>query len=157
MRQLTNRVTRSGVIALLLSVPLLGAHVASAGAAVAVSGQITVTANTVGYEFQVGSDKATVASARVTFTGNLKGRAIEDYVTVTHADGSADQYGFGIFRGKINGKAGTVYYKFKGVPARGSIRILSGTRGLAGLRGTIRYRATGGPNFSYSGRVRDRR
>jgi hypothetical protein len=145
-------IRRLAVAALVSGVALVGAQVASASAK-AFRGTITVTGNTVLFTHKTGTATEVFANAQVSIAGGMKGHASETYVTQTDANGQAIQYGFGEFSGSINGRKGTATYRFAGPStARGTAKFLSGTGGLAHVRGGFTYQIIQqGPMFTYKG------
>lgn len=148
-------IRRFAVAAVVLGIALLGAQVASA-AAKPFKGLIDVTSNTVLFTHKIGTATETFANAQATFTGGMKGHASETYVTLTQGNGHAIQYGFGEFSGSISGHKGTTTYSISGPStAGGAGKFLSGTGGLAHVRGGLTYHIIkNGPTFTYRGTLR---
>jgi hypothetical protein len=113
---------------------------------------------------QQGAITVTAAEARVTFTGDMRGPAVEPYTSVVMPNnGPTLQFGTGTFTGKVFGRRGTIEYVFSGDAAHGGlITITGGTGRLAGVTGRIAYFPTSDAGadpvvFGYEGRVRLRR
>jgi hypothetical protein len=109
---------------------------------------------------QQGAIQVIKAEARVTFTGSMRGPAVEPYTSVLMPDdGPILQFGTGTFTGKILGRKGTVTYVFSGDAANGGlITITGGTGQLHGTSGRLWFYPTSGSTadpvtFHYDGLV----
>lgn len=143
-----------GVVALIAGFALAGAHAVSAATSSGVTGNITVVSNVVDSTKQAGPNTKVHATAQVEFSGDLVGTATEIYQAVTHPSGKVNLHGVGFFQGTVDGKTGSLQYVFRGNAAGGIIVIVHSSGDLAGMHGQIRYQALGGPDYSYSGQVR---
>jgi hypothetical protein len=111
---------------------------------------------------QQGAISVITAEARVTFTGDMRGPAVEPYTSVVMPDdGPILQFSRGsVFTGKVLGRRGTLEYNFSGDAEYGGlITITGGTGRLAGATGRIGYfptsDATADPlTFGYEGLIR---
>jgi Protein of unknown function (DUF3224) len=110
-----------------------------------------------------GAITVTQAQARVTFTGHLRGPAVEPYTNVQLPDGGPLlQTGTGTFTGKALGRTGTLAYVFSGDAANGGlITITGGTGGLRGATGRLAFYPSSATDdlvtFKYEGRLKLRR
>ena len=154
MRKTLHTARALGLAAMIAGLALFAAQVASAAAPSTVTGNITVLSNIVDSTKQVGPNTKTVATAQVAYSGDLVGTATENYESITHPNGNVNLHGVGFFDGTVDGRAGSLQYVFRGDAGGGVIVIVHASGDLAGMHGQISYVALGGPEYSYSGRVR---
>lgn len=93
------------------------------------------------YHEQTGEPKLTRATVKKTFTGDLEGEGIVEYLMMHRPDGTAAFVGMERVAGKLAGKEGTFVLEHRGTYEEGTARAVcrvvpgSATGGLAGLSG----------------------
>jgi hypothetical protein len=96
-------------------------------------------------------------TAHVIFAGTLKGKATEVYTAASFTDKHTELWGTGKFEGTYRGRSGVATYTFSGkgtTAVGGPITFVSGTGGLAGLRGTIIWAPKKDGSFTYKGKLK---
>ena len=95
-----------------------------------------------------------------TWTGYFSGTSKMDVSGVFHSNGYLNFQGVIYFDGSVLGKAGTLVIRYTGKVTEGGVGeiisqwvIISGTGGLANLRGQGTFSGVGATNLLYSGQV----
>jgi len=152
-----------------LAVVLAVAGVTGAAAAsppTSASGTFTYTSSTFNSVRQAGGNTIIDLSATVSYTGTFSGTSTVQGTLIFHPDGTANFHDVETFTGTVNGVPGTVTFNLAGTgsmaPPAGSFQgtdvIVSGTGGLANLRGVLSEVGTvpaplPGPLGTYTGQI----
>ncbi len=152
-----------------LAVVLAVAGVTGAAAAslpTSASGTFTYTSSTFNSVRQAGGNTIIDLSATVSYTGTFSGTSTVQGTLIFHPDGTANFHDVETFTGTVNGVPGTVTFNLAGAgsmaPPAGSFKgtdvIVSGTGGLANLRGVLSEVGTvpaplPGPLGTYTGQI----
>jgi len=152
-----------------LAVVLAVAGVTGAAAAsppTSASGTFTYTSSTFNSVRQAGGNTIIDLSATVSYTGTFSGTSTVQGTLIFHPDGTANFHDVETFTGTVSGVPGTVTFNLAGTgsmaPPAGSFQgtdvIVSGTGGLANLRGVLSEVGTvpaalPGPLGTYTGQI----
>jgi hypothetical protein len=158
-----------GLLLISLAVVLAVAGVTGAAAAApptSASGTFTYTSSTFNSVRQAGGNTIIDLSATVSYTGTFSGTSTVQGTLIFHPDGTANFHDVETFTGTVNGVPGTVTFNLAGAgsmaPPAGSFKgtdvIVSGTGGLANLRGVLSEVGTvpaplPGPLGTYTGQI----
>ncbi len=158
-----------GLLLISLAVVLAVAGVTGAAAAsppTSASGTFTYTSSTFNSVRQAGGNTIIDLSATVSYTGTFSGTSTVQGTLIFHPDGTANFFDVETFTGTVNGVPGTVTFNLAGAgsmaPPAGSFKgtdvIVSGTGGLANLRGVLSEVGTvpaplPGPLGTYTGQI----
>ncbi len=146
-------------ISFTLALPiLLLLPIASATTSTSVSGTFTGTGFHVISTKTAGPNTFVTAMSTFALTGGFSGSAIATATTLTTAKGLAVDVGErATFTGTVNGVSGTVVFRITGNSAGGTFHghftILSGTGGLANLRGEGSFVLTSMSGGTYTAQV----
>jgi hypothetical protein len=93
--------------------------------------------------------KITRATVTQAASGDVTGEAVTEFVMAYAADGTASYVGMIRVTGSLGGVDGSFVLEslgdFDGGAASGTVRVVSGSGGLAGLRGDGKFHAPKGP------------
>ena len=158
--------TKRARFVLCASIALVSLAVAAGGANAAPplvgSGTFTYQSSTFDGIRQAGGNTIIELSATVLYTGTFAGTSTLSGTLTLHPDGTANFHDVETFTGTVNGVPGTVTFNLAGTgPAglfKGTDVIVSGTGGLANLRGVLSEVGTvpaalPGPLGTYTGHI----
>src|SRR4051794_4111916 len=101
-----------------------------------------------------GGGKITRASVTQTATGDVTGEAKTEFLMSYAADGTAHYVGLVRIDGALAGVEGSFVVEsigdFDGGAASGTVRVVSGSGALAGLRGEGKFHAPKGPTATFT-------
>src|SRR6266571_9385333 len=156
------------LVSTMIPLLLLSALASTAFAAppTAASSTLTYTSSTFNSIRSAGGNTIIDLSATVSYTGTFNGTSTLHGTLIFHPDGTANFHDVETFTGTVNGVPGTVTFNLAGAgsmaPPAGSFKgtdvIVSGTGGLANLRGVLSEVGTvpsplPGPLGTYTGQI----
>ncbi len=155
------------LVSLVALLAVAGVSGAAASPPTSASGTFTYTSSTFNDVRSAGGNTIIGdLTATVSYTGTFSGTSTVQGTLILHPDGSANFHDVETFTGTVNGVPGTVTFNLAGTgsmaPPAGSFRgtdvIVSGTGGLANLRGVLSEVGTvpaplPGPLGTYTGQI----
>ena len=135
-------------LALVGSLFLAAVTGAAASPLASASGTFTTTSATFTSARSAGGNTVIDLTSTITYTGTFTGTSVVHGILIFHANGSANFHDFETFTRTVNGVPGTVTFNDSGGgdlaagAYQGTAVIISGTGGLANLRGVMRQVGT---------------